>query len=117
MAVRRVFIRNLVLLARIGVHAHEEAGPQRVRVNIVLETEDQRGGPDTLSAAVDYEALAVRLRLLVGQQHVRLVETLADRVADSCLEDRRVYKVSVRIEKLDVFHDAESAGVEIERQR
>ena len=46
---------------------------------------------------------------------MNLVETLADRIAEMCLEDQRVRTARVRIEKLDVFADAESAGVEIER--
>ena len=39
-ALRHVFIRDLVLPARIGVHPHEHAGPQRVRINIDLGVED-----------------------------------------------------------------------------
>ena len=46
-----------------------------------------------------------------------VVETLADRVAEICLSDRRVQTAKVRIEKLDVFSEAESVGVEIERQK
>jgi dihydroneopterin aldolase len=48
---------------------------------------------------------------------VRLVETLAERIAEACLEDERVEHVRIRIEKLDVFADAASAGIEIERRR
>ncbi|MGY9002825.1 MAG: dihydroneopterin aldolase, partial [Rhodospirillales bacterium] len=43
------------------------------------------------------------------------VETLGDDIASMCLEDLRVRSVRVRIEKLDVFEDATSVGVEIER--
>jgi 7,8-dihydroneopterin aldolase/epimerase/oxygenase len=45
------------------------------------------------------------------------VETLAERIAEACFRDRRVITARVRIEKLDVYADAESVGVEIERRR
>jgi dihydroneopterin aldolase len=44
------------------------------------------------------------------------VETLAEEIADICLDDGRVRVVRVRVEKLDVFDEAVSVGVEIERQ-
>jgi len=43
------------------------------------------------------------------------VETLAERIAALCLDDARVRSVRIRVEKLDVFPDATSVGVEIER--
>jgi 7,8-dihydroneopterin aldolase/epimerase/oxygenase len=123
-ATRRVFIRDLVLFASIGVHPHELKAPQRVRINLELAVEDDGAaklsraavGADELSRVVDYEALAQRVRAIVAQGHVRLVETLAERLAETCLADARVRRAMVRVEKLDVFSDAASAGVEIERR-
>lgn len=116
-AVRHVFIRDLVLDASIGVYPHEHARKQRVRINLDLGVEDAAGGTDELARVVDYEAVAKRVRAVVGAGHVRLVETMAERIAAACLIDARVGVVRVRVEKLDVFKDAESAGVEIERRR
>jgi dihydroneopterin aldolase len=124
-ALRHVFIRDLTLAAHIGVHAHERAGPQRVRINLDLAVDDDGAramsragaGRDELSRVVDYEALADRVRGLIEAGHVNLVETLAERIAEACLHDLRVHAVRVRVEKLDVFPDAVSAGVEIERRR
>ena len=70
---------------------------------------------DDLSRVVDYEAVAIRVRDIVHAGHVRLLETLAERVAEACLEDDRVRSVRVRVEKLDIFPDVASVGVEIER--
>jgi len=121
---RHVFLRDLVLPARIGVHAHEERGSQRIRINVDLGVRDDGArvsrapvGRDELSRVVDYEVLANRVRAIVAAGHVRLVETLAERIAEACLEDARVDLARVRVEKLDVFADAASAGVEIERRR
>ena len=66
---------------------------------------------------VDYEKVAERVRALVAAGHVRLVETLAERIAETCLADRRVLMARVRVEKLDIFADATSAGVEVERRQ
>lgn len=112
-----IFIRNLVLPARIGVHAREEEATQRVRISVTMRTSDRPGAPDTLTTTVDYERVADAIRRVVAAGHVRLVETLAERIADACLADPRVESARVRLEKLDVFADAESAGVEIERGR
>jgi dihydroneopterin aldolase len=124
-ALRHMFLRDLVLTASIGIHPHEHAVPQRVRINIDVGVEDdgarplsrQPVGRDELSRVVDYERLAERVRAIVASGHVRLVETLAERIAETCLADKRVHLARVRVEKLDIFADAISAGVEIERRQ
>jgi dihydroneopterin aldolase len=122
---RHVFIRDLVLNASIGVYPHEKAARQRVRINVDLGVEDDGArslsrtgvGADTLVRVVDYEAVANRIRAIIEGGHVRLVETLAERIAEACLEDHRVHLARIRVEKLDVFADAVSAGVEVERRQ
>jgi dihydroneopterin aldolase len=116
-ALRHVFIRDLVLHAHIGVHQHEKNGPQRIRVNIDLAVweHDAAAGGDQLAQVVCYEQVVSGIRRLVAAGHVNLVETLAEQIAALCLEDRRVRVTRVRVEKLDVFADATSVGVEIER--
>jgi dihydroneopterin aldolase len=127
---RHVFLRDLVLPASIGVHPHEHAAVQRVRINVDLGVEDDGAralsrpsvghpgvGRDDLRRVVDYEGVANAVRAIVAAGHVMLVETLAERIAESCLADPRVHLARVRVEKLDVFADAASAGVEIERRR
>jgi dihydroneopterin aldolase len=121
---RCVFLRDMVLAARIGVHAHELRGAQRVRINVDLAVDDpgardaaQAVGADELARVVDYQAVAARVRAIVGAGHVRLAETLAERIAVACLEDDRVRLVRVTVEKLEVFADAASAGVTVERRR
>lgn len=133
---RHVFLRDMVLSASIGVYSHEHDAPQRIRINVDLGVEDDGArplsrpaviapifghgggvGPDELSRVVDYEAVANSIRGLVASGHVRLVETLAERIAEACLTDERVQLARIRVEKLDILKDAVSAGVEIERRR
>lgn len=114
-AIRHVFIRDLVLLCSIGVHRHERADPQRIRVNIDLAVRDDRDLDDDLANVVCYEKITVGVRGLLADRHIKLVETVAEEIAAMCLEDSRVGSVRVRVEKLDILPDAASVGVEIER--
>jgi dihydroneopterin aldolase len=113
-----IFIRNLVLSFRIGVHPHEQEAPQRVRINLDLQVADD-GKPidDNIRRVVSYEKIVQDIRALAQKGHVNLVETLAERIAQLCLRNRRAERVRVRVEKLDVYEDAESVGVELERRR
>ena len=127
-ALRHVFLRDMTLLASVGIHAFEHEARQRIRLNIDLAVLDEGAGPlsrplslpgaakDELRRVVDYERVADRVREIVASGHVRLVETLAERIAEACLEDARVRSVRVRVEKLDIFADMESVGIEIERR-
>jgi dihydroneopterin aldolase len=121
---RHVFIRDLVLQASIGVYDSEHQATQRVRLNLDMAVDDEGARPqsqmavgrDDLSRVVDYEAIGNKARAIIAAGHVQLVETLAERIAQAILADPRIRLVRVRVEKLDVFADAASAGVEIERR-
>jgi 7,8-dihydroneopterin aldolase/epimerase/oxygenase len=113
---RRMFVRDLVLEAHIGVRAHEKGRRQRIRLNLdlgVLDTEST----DKLDSVVCYDDLIAAVRVVVGEEHVHLIETLAERIAEACFRDRRVMTARIRIEKLDLYADAESVGIEIQRRR
>ena len=114
---RRMFVRDLVLDCLIGVHRYERDGRQRVRINLSLDVlETSQAERDRLADVVNYDTLVVRIRALAEDGHVNLVETFAERIAAICLDDRRVRRATVRVEKLDVFDDTESVGVEIDRE-
>ena len=125
LGMRHVFIRDMVLTASIGVYASEHETRQRVRINIDLGVLDEGAGRlsrasvgrDDLARVVDYEAVANIARGIVASGHVQLVETLAERIAEQILEDQRIRSARIRVEKLDVFADSVSAGVEIERRQ
>src|SRR6185312_2646408 len=116
-ALRHVFLRDMVLPASIGIYPHEHAARQRVRINVDLAVEDDGAralsragvGRDELSRVVDYERVADTVRSIVAGGHIKLVETLAERIAEACLGDKRVHSARIRIEKLDIFPDATSA--------
>ncbi|MFD2235641.1 dihydroneopterin aldolase [Phaeospirillum tilakii] len=111
-----VFIHDLELEACIGVLAEEKRRRQPVRISLDLAVcapvDDLRDDPANV---VCYERMACRIRALVEAGHLHLVETLAERIAGISLEDPRVRRVRVRVEKPNAVAGAASAGVEIER--
>ncbi len=113
---RHVFVRDLVLECNIGVHLHEKGRVQRVRINLDLGvTEGTAAHHDRLENVVCYEDIVTRVRAITADGHVNLAETLAERIAAVCLQDPLCRSARVRVEKLDVFDDVGSVGVEIER--
>jgi dihydroneopterin aldolase len=115
-ALRHVFVRDLMLGAHIGVHEAEKGHPQRIRVNLDLAvSESLTEIEDDLANVVCYERMATNIRRIVADGHMNLVETLAERIAAMSLEDSRVRRVRVRVEKLEAIADSASVGVEIER--
>jgi dihydroneopterin aldolase len=78
---RHVFIRNLELPAHIGVYRQEEGRTQPVRINVDLATDDVADAQDMLENVVDYHVIEKRIRAIIAEGHVRLAETLAERIA------------------------------------
>jgi len=116
--IRHVFVRDLELNANIGVHRFEKGQLQPVRINIDLTVGEMDGEiEDRLENVVDYELVVKGVKAILAAGHLNLVETLAERISQQCLEDDRVQVVRVRIEKLKIIAEAQSVGVEIERAR
>lgn len=115
--VRHVFLRDMVLQASIGWYAHEHGNTQRVRINVDLGVDEGADPSDDLKRVVSYETVAAAVREIVASGHIKLVESLAERIAATCLADPRVRFARIQVEKLDVFADAAAAGVAIIRHR
>lgn len=113
---RTVFVRDLVVSASIGVYKHEKRTTQPVRINIDLAVEDGPVGDDVKNI-VDYQKIIEGVAAIIDAGHINLVETLANGIAEMCLEDGRVRSARVRVEKLNVAPEAAAVGVEIERVR
>jgi 7,8-dihydroneopterin aldolase/epimerase/oxygenase len=72
---------------------------------------------DEISHVVSYEIIAKKVEAILEEGHINLVETLCEKIAQSCLKDKRVLAARVRVEKPDIIPNARSVGVEIERGR
>jgi len=117
-SLRKVFIRDLIGSCALGIHNHEKGTRQRVRINLELSvTDGGRPADDHIRDVVCYEEVTEDLRRLLAGPHIHLVETLAEEIAELCFKDPRVIAARIRVDKLDVFADAESVGIEITRVR
>ena len=115
---RRVFVRDLELIGRVGLLAHEIRYEQRIVVSVELAVQDAYDGEsDRLADVLDYSKVVDGISALVQGEHVYLIETLAERIAALCLGDPTVMSARVRIEKPDVMPSCKSVGIEIERYR
>ena len=114
-----VFIRQLRLQAWIGLYRHEKIAPQTIEIDleITLPADGAVFKTGKVADTIDYGAVVERIRALVGKERFGLVESLAERIADSVLKDFNSPRIRVSIAKLGVLRDAQRVGVTIERSR
>jgi dihydroneopterin aldolase len=109
----RIFVHDFVLPVRIGAYAHERDKTQSVRFNVDVKVRRAEHLAEDMRDVFSYDLITDSIRVIVAQEHIALVETLAERVAALVLTHPRVTSVTVRVEKLEVGPGA--AGVEIVR--
>ena len=113
--IQHIFVKNLELMANIGVYDHEKLARQRVVANIDLTVQESSKIADNIKHVVCYHDVVRAIQKICAEGHVNLLETLAEQIAKSCLEDKRVIAVRIRLEKPEALREATSVGVEIER--
>ncbi len=114
-ATDRIFVRDFDLAVSIGAYLHEHTKPQQVRFNVEARIYRSDRIAENMNDIFSYDLITDAIRMLVAQEHIALIETLAERIAASVLTHPRVASVTVRIEKLDIGPG--SVGVEIVRER
>ena len=106
-----VFVRGLRVEAGIGVHDHEQGRLQPLIIDVTLALAP--APVERLADTINYETVAQAARAIVAEGHVGLVETFAERLAAACLDDVRVRRCTVRIEKPGALEAAAAAGCEV----
>lgn len=118
---RWIFVKNMMLKARIGVYPHEHNRKQNVRISVYCATRDDKDGHhvgvDKLERTVSYDDIVSHVQDVVEAGHVELTETLAEKIAAGVLADKRVLITRISVEKLDVIPSCESVGVVIQRRQ
>jgi dihydroneopterin aldolase len=115
---RRVFVRGLKLDAMIGAYDHERLAPQPVTIDLDIEVvEPSAPTGDRLEDVVCYNRLTEGVKAIIAEGHIKLVETLAERIADLAMAHPMVIAATVRIEKPRAIAEAAAAGVEIMRRK
>lgn len=112
----RIFVRGLVLPVAIGIYDEEQGVTQKV--SFTIEASVAPGvspQKDAIADVPSYDDLVGAVRGVVAVGHINLVETMAERIAERCLADKRIVSVLVRVEKLE--RGPAAVGVEIVRPR
>ncbi len=112
----RISVRDYEREVEIGAFQSERGVQQRIRFNVVLEvSRHDAARDDDVDKVISYDTITEAIELQLTTERINLLETLAERVAERCLEDARAVRVFVRIEKLDRIPG--TLGVEIVRMR
>jgi dihydroneopterin aldolase len=114
-ATDHIFVRDFVLLARVGAYAREREKPQNVRFNVDVKVRRAHHSVEDMRDVFSYDVITDGIKIIVTQEHIAFLETLAERVAMSALAHPRAVSVMVRVEKLDL--GSGGVGVEIVRER
>lgn len=114
----KIIIRDLLARGIIGVDEWERESPQDILINIEMFTDlHQAGISDNLGDTISYSSTAMEIQHHAESVGRFTVEALAEDIANICLENSRVMRVNVRVEKPGAVRFAKSVGVDIERAR
>jgi FolB domain-containing protein len=112
---RVIEIRGLEVMARVGVPEEERAVPQRLLLDLRFAALDQPADlGDDITATVDYFSLSRRVIAIAGERSRKLIETLADELADRLVIHYPLRWIEVTVRKF-ILTDAEWVGVSIRR--
>jgi FolB domain-containing protein len=114
----RIEIKDLLLRGIVGINSEERRDRQDILINLVMWTDLRKASEsDDVNDTVNYRTITKRIIEHVESSQHFLVETLAERIAQICLQDNHVQKVQVSVEKPGALRFARSVGARIERSR
>ena len=115
---KKVIIKDLILNFFIGYYSSEKVKKQNVKFNIELNYTDQKNHSDKdIKSIIDYGKIIKVIKNLTENKHYNFLETLADDFFDELFKEERIYKIKLKIEKLDAIREAASVGIEITKNR
>ncbi len=114
----RIHISDLLLRCIVGIRAWERRERQNVHISVVLHADlSKAAASDAIADTVDYVTIKKKIIALVEGSSYYLIEALAEAVAGVCLEDERVARVDVTLEKPGALRYARAVAIEITRFR
>lgn len=114
----RIFIHDLRLSSRIGIHPWEREFPQTLKLDIDIGlASDRPFHSDDFGDALDYAAVVHRISRYADEHGFQLLERFAQGLADLVLAEFPASWVKVRVAKLAVVAGVSEIGVAIERHR
>ena len=115
---KKVLIKELILNLKLGYYDFEKEKPQKVKFSLEANYKDKKPTNDKdLKSIVNYDKLVKLIRKLTKNKHYNFLETLAEDVFDEMFKDKRIDKISLQIEKLEIMKDCSSVGIQISKKR
>ena len=115
---KKVLIKELILDLKLGYYDFEKEKPQKVKFSLEIDYEDKKPSNDKdLKSIVNYSKIVKLIKKLVKNKHYNFLETLAEDVFDELFNDKRIDKISLRIEKLEILKNCSSVGIQISKKR
>ena len=115
---KKILINELILNLKLGYYDFEKEKPQKVKFNLEVNYEDKKPSNDKdLNSIVNYDKIVKLIKKLVKNKHYNFLETLAEDVFDELFKDRRIDKITLQIEKLEIMKDCSSVGIQISKKR
>jgi len=115
---KKVLIKDLVLDLKLGYYNFEKGKTQKVKFTLEANYEDKKPTNDKdLKSIVNYAKIVKLIKKLVKNKHYNFLETLAEDVFDELFKDKRIDKITLQIEKLEIMKDCSSVGIQISKKR
>ena len=115
---KKILINELILNLKLGYYDFEKEKSQKVKFTLEVNYEDKKPSNDKdLKSIVNYAKIVKLIKKLVKNKHYNFLETLAEDVFDELFKDKRIDKISLQIEKLEIMKDCSSVGIQISKKR
>jgi len=115
---KKVLIKELILNLKLGYYDFEKQKLQKVKFSLEANYKDKKPTNDKdLKSIVNYDKLVRLIKKLTKNKHYNFLETLAEDVFDELFKDKRIDKISLQIEKLEIMKDCSSVGIQISKKR
>ena len=115
---KKILINELILDLKLGYYDFEKEKPQKVKFSLEIDYEDKKPTNDKdIKSIVNYGTIVKLITKLVKKKHYNFLETLAEAVFDELFKDKRIGKIMLKIEKLEILKDCKSVGIQITKKR
>ena len=115
---KKVLIKDLILKLKLGYYDFEKDQSQKVKFTLEVNYEDKKPSNDKdIKSIVNYAKIVKLVKKLVNNKHYNFLETLAEDVFDELFKDKRIDKITLQIEKLEIIKDCSSVGIQISKKR
>ena len=115
---KKILIKELILNLKLGYYDLEKEKSQKVKFNLEIDYEDKKPTSDKdIKSIVNYGKVVKLITKLVSKKHYNFLETLAEDVFDVLFKDKRIGKIMLQIEKLEILKECTSVGIQITKKR